>query len=299
MRPLVEASVDPFWGEGRTGKGKNRLGKLLEQVREELREYVAPQTQTVEVPKEDFFSSEEEIPEETVVEGAPVAAPVPPMAPVLPVAPNPVAMASPTPVAMASPTPVAPEEAPTMASPTPEAQVEPQTGGEGDDRVILLTSDQKVLLISLRKERVIGSLQTLMKTVAVDCELNFPDNKDGTFRCMAMDSSLNNFAYHPDLQKDIQETEAKYGVDVKTGPLPAPLATAIATMAEAAPKPKPKRIVYRKKEYYYKVKVDTSGNPAGYMFFDISDPDLETPIGFVVADPKTKMPKGDIGPVPV
>jgi ribA/ribD-fused uncharacterized protein len=43
MRPLIEASpADPFWGEGRTGRGKNRMGKLLEQVREELREYVIP-----------------------------------------------------------------------------------------------------------------------------------------------------------------------------------------------------------------------------------------------------------------
>jgi ribA/ribD-fused uncharacterized protein len=26
-RPIVEASTDAFWGEGRTGKGKNRMGK--------------------------------------------------------------------------------------------------------------------------------------------------------------------------------------------------------------------------------------------------------------------------------
>ena len=39
-RPIIHASVNAYWGEGRTGKGKNRIGKLLEQVREELREYI-------------------------------------------------------------------------------------------------------------------------------------------------------------------------------------------------------------------------------------------------------------------
>jgi ribA/ribD-fused uncharacterized protein len=36
--PLVEASpVDYFWGAGQDGSGLNRLGKLLEQVRDEAR----------------------------------------------------------------------------------------------------------------------------------------------------------------------------------------------------------------------------------------------------------------------
>jgi N-glycosidase YbiA len=37
-RPLIEASpFDNYWGSGRSGKGKNRLGELLMQVRAELR----------------------------------------------------------------------------------------------------------------------------------------------------------------------------------------------------------------------------------------------------------------------
>jgi hypothetical protein len=36
--PLVEASpFDAYWGCGRSGKGKNRLGQLLMQVRAKLR----------------------------------------------------------------------------------------------------------------------------------------------------------------------------------------------------------------------------------------------------------------------
>lgn len=37
-RPLVEASPsDPYWGAGVDGRGRNRLGRLLAQLREELR----------------------------------------------------------------------------------------------------------------------------------------------------------------------------------------------------------------------------------------------------------------------
>ena len=36
---LIEASpYDSYWGEGRNGKGKNRLGEILMQVRNDLRE---------------------------------------------------------------------------------------------------------------------------------------------------------------------------------------------------------------------------------------------------------------------
>jgi ribA/ribD-fused uncharacterized protein len=300
-RPLVEASVDAFWGEGRTGKGKNRLGKLLEQVRTELKEYVVPPSiPEAPVQKEDFFKTDEEIPEESVTEVVAPEALVPevPMTPVVSVAP--VAPVAPL-VSQAPVVPVAP-----LVSQVPEVPVAPvapevpeeelpvkQTGGDGDDRVIILTSDQKVLLISLRKERVIGSLQTLMKTVAVDCQLNFPDNNDGSFRCMSLGDSVNDFAYHPDLQKDIQETEARFRVQP---PPIVPVAPIVTTTGP--PKPKPKRIVYRKKEYYYQVKIGADGKPAGYLFFEMTDPDNEKPVGFVVADPITKMPKGDIGPVP-
>jgi ribA/ribD-fused uncharacterized protein len=58
-RPLIEDSVDAYWGKGVTGKGKNRMGKLLEQVRTELKEYVPPpivvETSPAANIKEDYF----------------------------------------------------------------------------------------------------------------------------------------------------------------------------------------------------------------------------------------------------
>jgi hypothetical protein len=140
--------------------------------------------------------------------------------------------------------PLAAEEVPEEAAAEGAFQ---RGGAKGDDRTIILTSDQRVLLISLRKERVIGSLQTLMKTVAVDCELNYVDNNDGSFRCLNLGDSIGDFAYHPDLQKDITETEAKFKMKTAiAGPAapaappappapPAPAATATPTAAAAKP----------------------------------------------------------------
>jgi hypothetical protein len=180
---------------------------------------------------------------------------------------------------------------------------EQKGGGPDDDRIIILTSDQKVLLISLRKEKVISSLQTLMKSVAVDCKLNFQDNNDGTFRCMALGDSIGDFAYHPNLQKDIQETEARFRVQptqLAAPPVDLASVTAQAAQVEAAvPVVKPKKIIYRKKEYYYKIQKGADEKPLGYIFYNMEDPGLTSPIGFVKADPANKYyPTGDVGPIP-
>ena len=281
-RSLIEASTDAYWGEGRTGKGKNRMGKLLEQVRAELKDYVsapvvvdAAKVATL-AAKEDFFEGDEE----EIAVAAPVAAHVA------------------APVASPVAAPVNPE-VDVLGVEEPEGQ---RGGGIDDDRSIILTSDQKVLLISLRKERVLTSLQNVMKSVAVDCEMNLPDNYDGSYKCAALDGNIGDFAYHPDLQKDIQETEARFK---KAAPMAAPLAVPMAvplaaplSALEAAPKPKAKKVEYRKQMYYYKEKLDDERKILGYLFYNIDDPELNTPIGFVKPHPVSGMPKGDILPVP-
>jgi hypothetical protein len=308
-RPLIEASPDPFWGEGRTGKGKNRYGKLLEQVRTELKEYVVPAAVGDQAPIKDadFYESEDEgMPGEAV--GVAEEELMPALIPAI--------------------TPPA----------SPDELVPAQAGGAGedaqqddDDRTIILTSDQKVLLIGLRKEKVIGSLQTLMKTVSVDCQLNYEDNNDGTYKCLSLGDSIGDFAYHPILEKDIKETEARFGKKTlapaaMAAPVAAPVAAPAALAApapsaalleaaglappaaalvapvatpaapEAPPRPALKKVTYRKKDYRYKIKMD-DGKPLGYMLYEVEDLYGDKPIGYITADPKG-LPKGDIGPVP-
>jgi len=48
-----------------------------------------------------------------------------------------------------------------------------------------------------------------MKSVSVDCELNKFDN-GSEIPCVNLGDSIGSFAYHPDLQKDIKETESRF-----------------------------------------------------------------------------------------
>jgi hypothetical protein len=158
-------------------------------------------------------------------------------------------------------------------------------GPGGEDRTIILTSDQKVLLISLRKEKVMTSLQSLMKSVAVDCIMNFHDNNDGSFKCLDIGDSIGDFAYHPDLQKDIQETEARFKLQPQAPP-------------PQVAGPKPKTMSHEGTTYFYKLHIDAAEQPVGYFLYSTDDPLLEKPIGYRLAHPLTKMPTGDILPVP-
>jgi hypothetical protein len=287
---LIEASTDAYWGEGRTGKGKNKIGKLLEQIRVELKYYVpvtpagAPLAAPAGVPADDFFEGEE-------VSDAPAA----PLAQAAPAAP----LAQPA-------APLAEQKDVLGIDDTAENM---QKGGNPeDDRTIILTSDQKVLLISLRKEKVLNSLLNIMKSVAVDCEMNLPDNYDGTYKCVALDGNVGDFTFHPDLQKDIVATTSKYKDEEVPAPAPPPAAPPAAPAAEpaaepAAPAPvtdvdKVRRITYRKADYLYRVKLDEAKQPLGYIFYSPEDKEGTNPIGFVKPHPVSKLPKGDILPVP-
>jgi hypothetical protein len=351
-RPLIEASQgDPFWGEGRTGNGKNRMGKLLEQIREELREFVIPPGGLDAIlPAVAVSDLPVEAPPKAALKPAGVKAPAVDEEakegeskedePTPPPALEPIGPDEPAYVQPPYQPPVLPRADAPGPGPDVRYEVEPdseeeaelaeeravaeaderrraemfgpakggslQEGGVGEDRTILLTSDQKVLLISLRKEKVIGSLQTLMKSVAVDCQLNYHDNNDGTYRCVSLGDSIGDFAYHPDLTRDIQETESKYGAEKKAEPLKAAnpaeaalLSPAAVALAAAPQKPKPKAFLYKGTKYYYKIKLNEAKQPLGYIIFEESDPDLEKPFGYILADPVKKIPKGAILPVPV
>jgi ribA/ribD-fused uncharacterized protein len=325
-RPLIEAGPDAFWGEGRLKNGKNRLGKLLMQVREEMKDVVAAPVapvaaEAVAAPlSEEAAFAGENGPEEEI------------------------AGAAAEPLAAGDEDEEA-EQAEDDAEALAEQEVYQKGGAKDDERTIILTSDQRVLLISLRKERVLTSLQTLMKSVAVDCELNYVDNNDGSFRCLNLGDSIGDFAYHPDLQKDIAETEAKFkrpaaavqaqaaAVQIQAAPVqaqaaaplavnavaeqavlpepegpavsqivklpPAPVAAAATNeeaveAAAALVKPKPKRINYRKTEYFYQIRKDGTGKPLGYLLFNTTDSELTRPVGYVEANPATGLPKGPV-----
>lgn len=86
----------------------------------------------------------------------------------------------------------------------------------GDDmNSYTLTSDEYLLLVSTIKKKVIDELETVMKSAAIDCELNYAENKDGTFKCLPLKGKVGDFLYHPDIQTDILESESMYKLEDK------------------------------------------------------------------------------------
>ena len=69
--------------------------------------------------------------------------------------------------------------------------------------IYTLTSDERLFVISERKKKIITKLETVMKSAAVDCELNYKENKDGTFQCLTLEGKVGDFLYHPELNQDI------------------------------------------------------------------------------------------------
>jgi hypothetical protein len=78
-----------------------------------------------------------------------------------------------------------------------------------------VTSDEYLLLISTIKKKIIDELETIMKSAAIDCELNYAENKDGTFKCLPLKGKVGDFLYHPDIQTDILESESMYKLEDK------------------------------------------------------------------------------------
>ena len=77
--------------------------------------------------------------------------------------------------------------------------------------IYTLTSDERLFVISERKKKVITKLETIMKSAAVDCQLNYKENKDGTYQCLLdiKDGKVGDFLYHPDLSQDILISASK------------------------------------------------------------------------------------------
>ena len=74
----------------------------------------------------------------------------------------------------------------------------------------ILTSDQHLWQLSERKKKVLQNIQDLMKTNAVDCKINIYENEDDGLGCITLPGTPQQYAFHPDLKKDIAETSTRF-----------------------------------------------------------------------------------------
>jgi hypothetical protein len=83
----------------------------------------------------------------------------------------------------------------------------------------VLTTDEYIMSISIRKDRINNGILNVMKEVAVDCKFNAPDNipysmDDELIKCFTTaDSKTNPYMFHPVLEKDKLITASERGAD--------------------------------------------------------------------------------------
>ena len=77
----------------------------------------------------------------------------------------------------------------------------------------VLTTDERMWIISQRKKALIDNLTSVMKSAAVDCPLSFNENKDGTFQC-SLFKNTGDFMYHPLIGYDIERVREEFGEGV-------------------------------------------------------------------------------------
>ena len=69
----------------------------------------------------------------------------------------------------------------------------------------ITTSDEQLYLVSFKKRKLIGKMEALMKTAAIDCQLNETENDDVT-SCLAIpNGKIGDYLYHPVLEQDLIE----------------------------------------------------------------------------------------------
>jgi hypothetical protein len=125
----------------------------------------------------------------------------------------------------------------------------------------VLSTDEKIYEIAERKKTITNALESVMKSAAVDCSLNFKENKDGSFQCITIENAVGDFMYHPDIDIDIRESASKFAVE--------PARKAVEPVKPAKPVDyilkKFKDTIYRMKE------VKTDGVVTGFEMYENVD----------------------------
>jgi len=164
----------------------------------------------------------------------------------------------------------------------------------------VITSDEYLYQLSERKKKVLQSIQDLMKTSAVDCQINQYENEEKG--CITIPGTPEQYAYHPILKKDIAETVAAMKEE-PAAPAAAAAAAALDTFAgpastlpvakpPVASKIKAYQIKYGGKKYTAVPEGDAA-IPLSYTLFAPGDTGFTVPLGTSVANSKGK-PTSDI-----
>lgn len=133
----------------------------------------------------------------------------------------------------------------------------------------IVTSDQRLYYISQRKKKVLEDIEQVMKTAAVDCQLNMAENRDGKYQCLDLEKMVGDFLYEPDLAIDITKSLSRFRAEKR------------ATVAFTRPKDG--------KDYFAVIQYDAQGNITEWFIYGIEDKEMQK----VVAKAEVKMVEGE------
>jgi hypothetical protein len=146
------------------------------------------------------------------------------------------------------------------------------------------TSDEALYMLSQMKKKVIDSLESVLKSAAVDCELNEKQNKDGTFQCLPLKGKIGEFLYHPYLEEDILNS-AKIAIREPGSAAASAKAEGVQGQGQGQgqepqkPKPKVSTQKYKGKEYRMRETLSSDGTVTGFEMFAAEDTAMKTLLG--------------------
>jgi hypothetical protein len=140
------------------------------------------------------------------------------------------------------------------------------------------TSDQHIFGLASAKEAVSSDLLKLVKSAAVDCELNQSEN-DEDIVCYSLQGNMNEFLYDPRLDQDKEATDRKIRMGDEEEGIARTIAKPVRAEATSVAKPFAKGGVN-----YFMALDETTGKQLFYLHDDTY---RETPLGELVKDPAT------------
>jgi hypothetical protein len=159
----------------------------------------------------------------------------------------------------------------------------------------VMTSDEYLYTLSENKKKLLQNIQDLMKTSAVDCQINQYENEEDGLGCIVLPGNPEQYAYHPILSKDIAETSTQFKDAAPTEPLPA-LPAAAAGEARAAPAPAPAKktvkafvVTIGSTQYIAVPVLSRTGTALSYDLFARGDTLRTRKIGTAIADSEGKI----------
>jgi len=172
----------------------------------------------------------------------------------------------------------------------------------------VVTSDEYLYSLSESKKKLLQSIQELMKTSAVDCQLNLYENSDDGLGCIVIPGTPEQYAFHPDLKKDIAETSTRFSGDIQASSpgvekapglatAPAALAALPTQVASAAPAKVQKdtntgtTFTYNKVGYIGVPVTGKGGTALSYDIYLRGDEQRLRKVGTMVADAQGRMTK--------